>query len=293
MKTAVVTGAGGFIGGALTLSLLNRGYKVYGVDIKGEYMRRFECGQFVPVVADLSAVHLSGLISEDIDVMYYLSWGGQLGGEDLYDARLQMNNVSVAAESCEDACHFSKKFIFASSSYEAMKSESHPEYPFNVYGIAKRAAADLCASIAARNGMGYSKAILTNTYGVGDRSKKAVNTIILAMLNGLPLKLVKGNRPNDWVYIDDTVRGLVKIHENGKSYETYYLGHKEISTFKEKILEMGSVLCPGREFIFGEMIEETYVDYGEIMRSANIEFGAVSDFKESILKTADWVKNNL
>lgn len=292
MKTAVVTGASGFIGGALTQRLLEGGYTVYGVGRKSEYLRRFDNEQFIPVVADLSEKRLSDLIARDVDVFYYLSWGGTLGGKDLYDVRLQMDNAAVAAAVCEDAAQFAKRFIFVSSSYESMKNEHHPQYPFNVYGIAKHAAADICASVCMRAGVEYNKVILTNTYGVGDRSKKAVNTIITAMLSGSALKLVQGDRPNDWMYIDDTVSGLVAAYERGVPFESYYLGHKEITTFREKILAMGQALCAERTFAFGEMPEETFIDYEELRCavSEKLMLERADDFQESIQKTAAWLE---
>lgn len=292
MKTAIVTGAGGFIGGALSKELLNSGYKVYGADIKDEYLEplcRFD--KLVPVAVDLSTENLSDKIPEKADIMFYLSWGGSLGGKDLYDVELQTNNIKTAAKVCEDSAKICKKFIFASSSYEHMKSSDTKDFPINIYGIAKRAAGDICAQISSQSGIEYSKAVLTNTYGIGDRSKKAVNTIINAMQNGLPLKLVEGNNPNDWVYIDDTVKGLIHVAEQEKAYKEYYLGHKNISTFKDKIIGMGEVICPERQFIFGEMPENTYIDYTELTEKIPAGFECQSDFRESIMKTANWLKS--
>ena len=292
MKTAIVTGAGGFIGGALTKELLNSGYKVYGADVKAEYLEplcRFE--NFVPVAVDLTSERLSDKALETADVLFYLSWGGSLSGKDLYDVELQTNNIKTSVRVCEDSAKICKKFIFISSSYEHMKSNDTGDFSVNTYGIAKRAAGDICAQICSKDGTEYVKAVLTNTYGVGDRSKKAVNTIINAMQNGLPLKLVEGNNPNDWVYIDDTVNGLIHIAEQGEAFKEYYIGHKKISTFKEKILDMGKVICPERQFTFGELPENTYIDYTELTEKIPEDFECRSDFKESIMKTANWLKS--
>ena len=292
MKTAIVTGAGGFIGGALSKELLNLGYKVYGADLKAEYLELLcENKNFVPIAIDLTCEALSNKIPEKVDIMFYLSWGGSLGGKDLYDIELQTNNIKTAAKVCEDSAKICKKFIFISSSYEHMKSETTGDFSVNTYGIAKRAAGDICAQISSQSGIEYSKAVLTNTYGIGDRSKKAVNTIINAMQNNLQLKLVDGNNPNDWVYIDDTVKGLIHIAEQGKPYSEYYIGHKSISTFREKITDMGAAICPDRSFSFGEMPENTYIDYTQLTEEIPEDFECQLDFKESIMKTANWLKS--
>ena len=55
MKNAIVTGAGGFIGGALTKNLLEKGVMVYGVDISEDKMSDYaDHKNFIPVTADFS-----------------------------------------------------------------------------------------------------------------------------------------------------------------------------------------------------------------------------------------------
>ena len=55
MKKVIITGAGGFIGGALTKYLLEKGVTVYGVDISDEKFSAYSDHEtFIPVVADFS-----------------------------------------------------------------------------------------------------------------------------------------------------------------------------------------------------------------------------------------------
>ena len=294
MKTAVVTGAGGFIGGALTKKLLENGVKVYGVDISEKIYCVFnEYENFIPLKTDLSIEKLSDKIHEKIDVLFYLSWGGKLSGNDLYNYSLQLDNVNTAVKNCEDSSEFCKHFIFAASSYELMVKEQI-EIPINIYGIAKKTAADICASVAYRNNMDFNKAILTNTFGVGDRSDKTVNTIIKAMIYNRQLKLVDGKHKNDWVYIDDTVNGLISIADKGINLKNYYIGHSDITTFKEKINIMKTLLCPNRQLAFGEINEDTYVYYSGFDLNAlynDTGFECKCDFKESIMRTAEWLRS--
>ena len=263
MKKAIVTGAGGFIGGALTKELLKRGYKVYGVD-------------------------------SNVDVMFYLAWGGALKGADLYNTELQINNIKAAVNTLDNIKDKCSHFIFCASSYEYMRDINGNNIAINIYGSAKKAAAEMCASIAYRNNIYFNKIILTNTFGVGDKSDKAVNTIIRTMLKNGKLNLVKGDNRNDWVYIDDTVNGIISSAEKGKSFRDYYIGHRVISTFKENITAMRNILCPNMSLDFGGMNEDTFVDYDLIDLDAlynDTGFECSADFEESIKKTAEWLKN--
>lgn len=295
MKKAIVTGAGGFIGGALTELLLSEGWKVYGVDIKPIAADRFS-GDFTPVCVDLRGASFPIYLPEPVDVVFNLALIGSMKSPDIFDAGLQTENISAAVSLYEKLSPLCHRFLFVSSTYERMREMGSLNIPVCPYGIGKKAAADLCAAIALRKGRGFVKVVLTNTYGVGDRSDKAVNTMIQRMLNKEPLRLVEGTNRNDWMYIDDTVKGLLAAAEKGRNYQEYYIGHRAISTFREKLTVMRDALCPDTELNFGSMPENTYIDYDAFDLDAlyrDTGFECTADFKESILKTAAWVKNNL
>ena len=295
MKTAIVTGAGGFIGGALTERLLQEGYAVYGVDINEAALRRF-AGQpsFFPVCEDLENPEIASRLPQRADAIFHLALKGTMGAKDRGDADLQISNISSAVHFCGTVIDRCERFIFCSSSYEFLRDKKDQRIPMCFYGAAKRAAADMCANIAYHGGKEYNKVIFTNTFGVGDRSNKAVNTIIRRMLHREPLTLVEGSDRNDWTYIDDTVEGLMAVLEKGKPFQTYYIGHREITTFREKITVMRDVLCPEMNLVFGTMPEDSCVHYDEIDLDAlyrDTGFECRSDFRESILKTANWLQS--
>ena len=295
MKTAIVTGAGGFIGSALTERLFRAGYAVYGVDINETALRRL-AGQpsFIPVCEDLENPEIASRLPQRADVVFHLALKGTMGAKDRGNADLQISNISSAVHFCRAVIDQCEHFIFCSSSYEFLRDKKDKRVPRCFYGTAKHAAADMCANIAYGGGKKFNKVIFTNTFGVGDRSNKAVNTIILRMLHSEPLTLVEGNERNDWTYIDDTVEGLMAVLEKGKPFRTYYIGHREITTFREKIIAMRDVLCPEMELAFGTMSEDFCVNYDEIDLDAlyrDTGFECRSDFRESILKTANWLNS--
>lgn len=292
MKTAIVTGAGGFIGGALTGKLLEKGITVYGVDIREIPPNRYGGGReqrFIPVCADMS----EGLpeVAEHVDAVFHLANGGQWW-KHLNDPEFQIESIKTAVRSLQAISDRCDRFIFCGSTYEYMRSVGERQIEASIYGIAKRATAQMCAALAQRKGIGFNKVILTNTFGVGDKSDKAVNTIVGKMLDREPLSLVEGHNRNDWMYIDDTVDGLIAVAERGIDCRNYYIGHRKITTFQEKLIAMRDLLCPGMELKFGTMAENTYIDYDAIDLDVLYEdtgFEAKTEFADAIRRTAAWV----
>ena len=75
MKTAIITGVGGFIGSHLCNRLLNDGVKVYGVDVTAAAHERFRHPCYVPITASFTDYYsLHELINEPIDVFFHLAF---------------------------------------------------------------------------------------------------------------------------------------------------------------------------------------------------------------------------
>lgn len=295
MKKVIITGATGFIGGALAKKLLSDGVTVYGIDIDAKRLEQMkQYGDFIPVVADFSKYDkLSEMITDkDIDVFYHFAWAGKLGGQDLYDYKLQISNTLAACKSCEFACSINvKRFVFISSSYQFMVDNKTNSTNSNIYGIEKNSAQLLCKAICYTHNAEFIGAILTNTYGNGDYSKKAVNTFIRKLLNNENLDLITGEYQNDWMYIDETVRGLIYVGCTQYEKEEIYIGHSDISTFKEKLIIMKKVLNSESELNFGCYQDNAHVDYKKLIpiciNQAEIK---MQNFEEYINLTAKWIK---
>ncbi len=296
MSKVIVTGAGGFIGSAVVKTLLDKDAAVFGIDIDKNKLTQFEhYKNFTPIVADFSIYNtLDKLISDrQFDLFIHLAWAGSFGGEDYYNYKLHNKNIDAVCEACEiSAKLLVKRFVFCGSSYQSMISDS-AVFPVNYYGIIKRAAADYCMAMCGKNGVECNIAILTNTYGVGDTSQKAVNTFLKKLMNNEDLFLIVGDKCNDWVYISDTVSGIIAVSESPYSFKQYYVGHRNISTFKEKLIAMKDILHSKSELKFGEYKDETFVNYTDFDLDAlynDTGFECKSNFRESILKTAEWLK---
>lgn len=296
MRTAVITGSSGFIGTALTKALLQRGYIVYGIGTSKKRLDQFQQEKhFYPIIASFDQYkEIDQIVPPGIDVFFHLANKGELRGNDLLDVALQIENISGACKACEMAILLkSKRFVFVSSSYQYMRNIKSNQFD-NIYGRAKLAAEQLCGALLANSNTKFYIAVLSNTFGVGDYSSKAVNTMLKKLLNKEDLNLISGTRKNDWVYIDDTVEGLIALGEKANKQGKYYIGHLNIPIFKNIIIEMRDIISPNSNLYFGKYEETSYVDYSELdarVLKKETGFECHCDFRKSILQTVDFIKH--
>ncbi len=304
MKTAIVTGAGGFIGGALTELLLNKGVTVYGVDISERALARHSGkANFHPVVADFTKYdHLHEMICDDVDVFYHFAWQGVFG-EPFKDYRLQLSNAASAGDAITEAVQIGcKKFVFAGT-YNEIEVADHldmsgqsPRYTC-IYSAAKTAAEIVCKTIAANSGIEYSAGLTAMSYGQNNRSMMLANVVLKQLVRGESPRLIEGNIPYDFIYIDDIARAFYAIGERGVHLRSYYVGHRTLRTFRAYVTDIGQIVAPGVPLLFGAYPDDnssrnySKIDLDALYRDTGFE--CTADFRESILKTAAWVKENL
>lgn len=301
MKTAVVTGAGGFIGSALTRNLLNKDINVYGVDISENMLSQFNNNdKFIPIVADFTKYkNLSELLKGCcIDVFYHFAWQGVFG-EAFKDYALQLDNAKHACEAMEQAIKMDcKKFVLAGTYNEfeiinfLNSKEFQPRYTC-IYSGAKTVAEIMCKTLAYNNGIEYSAGLIAMAYGENNRSMMLPNVVISQLLKGIQPKLIKGDNLYDLIYIDDIAEAFYSIGMYGKNLKSYYVGHRKLTTFKELMTEVGKIVAPNIELKFGEYVDTDNKDYSIIDTEALYEdtgFECKADLRESIINTAEWIR---
>ncbi len=301
MKTAIVTGAGGFIGGAVTALLLDKGVTVYGVDVSEKFLERHRGREnFHPVIADFTRYgQLHESIPAGTDVFYHFAWQGVFG-DAFRDHRLQLSNASYAADAASEAAKMGcKKFVFAGT-YNELEVANHfdmsgktPRYTC-IYSASKAAAEIICKTIAANSGMEYSAGLTVMAYGEKNRSMMLPNVVMKQLLRGESPKLIKGDIPYDMIYIDDIARAFYAIGEAGVNLRSYYVGHRTLRTFREYLEEIGAIVAPEVPLMFGAYPDDNSSrNYDLIDREAlynDTGFECRADFNESIQKTAEWLK---
>lgn len=299
MKKIVVTGATGFIGGALTRKLLLAGKKVYAIDISREKLEELkQYGDVECIVAGFDD-YKNLEINDEIDVFYHFAWNGVFG-ESFKDYEKQLLNTKYSCDALSAARRIgAKKFVFAGTNneFEVQKymSKEYFEPRFTcIYATAKFATEMICKTLAYNYGIEYNAGLIAMVYGEGNKSRMLSNVIIENLIDNKRPKLVEGNNLYDMIYIDDVAEAFYCIGEKGVNMKSYYIGHRHLKTFKEIIMEIRDILNPKMELIFGEFKDNLDMDYNLVNLEAlyhDTGFECKADFKQSILKTAQWLKN--
>jgi nucleoside-diphosphate-sugar epimerase len=259
-KTALVTGAAGFIGSHLTEALLDRGYRVRGVDMFTTYYPRYFKKANVEAIGprdefefyevDLRTADLE-FLAEDIDIVFHqaaqagvrASWG------DEFDLYLQ-HNVQVTQRLLEYfKDHPVSKFVYASSSSvygEAvslpMKETDRPQ-PYSPYGVTKLAAEHLCRLYTRNYGVPTVSLRYFTVCGPRQRPDMAFHKLIRAMLKGDEFHVYgEGDQTRDFTYVGDAVAANIAAGEAGRPGEVYNIGGGARVSLKEAIAMLESVL---------------------------------------------------
>ncbi len=300
MTRAIVTGATGFIGRALTEKLLEQGTEVWAVVRDGRKLDDIKNENLHIVEADFSEYpHLAEKINiRGFDVCFHLAWNGTWGAP-FRDYALQLQNAKAACDMVAQAAKLScERFILTSTIVQLeaqryMLSDEGTPRVSCIYGAAKNTAALLCRIQAGQMGVGWNTAVLSSVYGAGDRSGMIENVLIKSFLAGKTPKLATGENLYDCTYVDDVVSGLIAIAEKGALNKTYYVGHREMQTFRQIVCRMRDALAPDMELQFGEYPDGAPIDYSLIDMDAlynDAGYEPAISMEEGVRRTAEWIQ---
>lgn len=305
MRKVIITGASGFIGKALTKKLLDEGTFVFAVVrnksklfefIHYDNLKIIECE-----MKDYKKLY-EKIKDKNFDVFFHLAWDG-VWGDSFLDYSKQLKNINFSCDAFASATNLiCKKFVFMSTvgRYEVCEYINKDIMDLRVstiYGMSKLTTEIFLKTLANKN-----KDISLNivcpaiVYGENNNSGMLPNVLIKNFMENKQPKLVEGNFLYDWIYVEDVVDGCVKVGNLGKKGKRYYLGHRKLKNFKDIVLGVRDILAPDLELKFGDYPDSDVIDYSKIDLDAcyiDTGFEVKSDFKDSILKTVEWIKKDL
>ena len=298
---AIVTGANGFLGKTLVNALLESGYFVLAFDI------RFDDSLLSnPNVSCLNVLNKTiDEIENDIekapyDCFFHLAWAGT-SGQVRADYNVQLNNIKLTCDYVKVCKNIGcKRFIYASSinemeTYEYLQSDDIIPSGGYIYGTGKLAAHLMGETVAKMNEVEFIPVIITNIYGVGEKSARMIYTSIKKLLNNEHCSFTAGYQLYDFIYLTDAINSIVEIAKKGKPFNRYYIGSGEPKPLREFLIKMRDIVNPDAEIGLGDIpfdgkdISYNQFDLKKVERDTGYR-NKVS-FEQGIKMTADYIRN--
>ena len=237
-RTALVAGAGGFIGHHMVSYLKSLGYWVRGADIKLPEFEESHADEFE--LADLRRWDDCRKVTREVDEVYQLAADmGGIGYITAYRADVARNNVLINSHMLEAAAEIGvSRYFFSSSAciYPMSLQESedvtplkeedaYPAEPEEGYGWEKLYAEKLCQYYTEEGKLDTRVARFHNVYGPvgtfeGGREKAPAaicRKVALASDGGEIEVWGDGMQTRSFMYVGDCVEGIYRIAQSDHS----------------------------------------------------------------------------
>ena len=255
-KTAIVLGAGGFIGGHLVKRLKEEGYWVRGVDIKNNEYHNY-ADEFV--IGDLTDVNVvKSVITENADEVYQLA--ADMGGA-LYiftgqnDANVMHNSALINLNVVHECLKKKVKKVFYSSSacaypeYNQMdpnnpkcaEKDAYPAEPDSEYGWEKLFSERLYLAYNRNHKLDVRIARFHNIFGPcgtykggKEKAPAAMCRKALETSDGAELEVWgDGLQTRSFLYIDECVEAVMRFMKQDEFLGPVNIGSEEMVSINE------------------------------------------------------------
>jgi GDP-D-mannose 3',5'-epimerase len=314
MKSALVTGAGGFIGGHLVKKLKAEGYWVRGVDIKTPEFAKSHADEFM--VQDLREQAACDLaVSVDgrpVDEVYNLA--ADMGGMGFIhsaeceimrnSALININMIHAAAGGRVGRYFFSSSVCIyrdmAPGEPALFESDAVPANPDNEYGWEKLYAERMAEAYGRRFGLPVRIARFQNCYGpegtwTGGREKApaAISRKVAEAPDGGSIEVWgNGTAIRSYTFVDDMVDGIYTLMQSDLEGPTN-IGSDEYVSVKELVDTVTSVS--------GKDLEVRYIEGPVGVQSRNFSHARIHSLGwkarfsllDGIRETYPWVEQQV
>jgi dTDP-glucose 4,6-dehydratase len=155
-------------------------------------------------------------------------------------ARAYWQNLEGEAKQAFRFHHISTDEVYGTLGESGLFTEETAYQPNSPYSASKASSDHLVRAWHHTYGLPVVTTNCSNNYGPYQFPEKLIPVIILNARAGKPLPVYgQGNNIRDWLYVDDHVRALLRVLEQGRVGETYNIGgHNEKTN-----LEVVKTIC--------------------------------------------------
>ena len=255
MKSAIVTGATGFIGSWLTQDLLDQNYSVT-VIVRNQCRLlpeiRENCKIVEKTLLDVKPEDLS-----ECDVFFHLAWNG-VAPDKKNSLDIQLENIKGSLNVLESANVAGCNLFQATGTVaeyalcDNVMDLAARQTPNDFYGAAKVSSHYFMEVRARQLNQPFIWSIIPSTFGERRIDSNIVTYTIKTLLNGE--KPVYGNLEQMWdfLYVKDVVRALRLIGEKGIPGKIYGIGSGQYKPLRSFIEEIRDIIDPELSLGIGE-----------------------------------------
>lgn len=315
MKTVLVTGAAGFIGSNLTHALLERGYRVVGIDnfddtydplFKEANIAPFQgSGDFKLERIDIRDAGALKAVFEAEKPSYVIHLAAKADTRKAVDTPRIYTSVNIdgtlnVLEVCrenpvENLVIASSSSVYGNSSRVPFTEEEPADRPLSPYGATKRAIEHLAYTYYHNFNMNITCLRYFNAHGENNRPNMVPYIWAEKLLRGEEIEISgDGSRKRDYTYVGDIVRATVLAMEKPLGFEVINIGNNtpvslnELLAAFEKIIGIKAKVKSRPSH--GASVEVTYADVSKAKKLLNWE--PQTSLEEGLTKLVAWFRAN-
>lgn len=317
MKTALVLGAGGFIGGHMVKRLKSEGYWVRGADKKLHEYSHTDNDFFLADLTSQSDVR--NVINQQFDEVYQLA--ADMGGAgyintNLYDADVMYNSATInlnVLHRCKEmnikkvffsssACVYNEELQSTNVNPDCRESSAYPAHPDSEYGWEKLFSERLFHAYNRQHGMQNKVARFHNIfgpYGTWDGGKEkfpaAVCRKIAKANDGDEIEIWgDGEQTRSFLYIDDCIEGVRRLMNSETFHGPVNIGADQMISINDTVDLVAQIA--------GKTIRKKHIDGPTGVRGRNsnnelieekLNWRPSQNLKEGLKETYQWINFNV
>lgn len=229
------------------------------------------------------------------DAIAHMAWRG-VGGADR-NSPIQAENVLDAVDLVQLAVHVgAKAFVGAGSQaeygpYQRVISESDQTNPTTLYGMAKRAAGEMCGLLAAEKGLRFTWLRIFSTYGPKDADYWLIPSFIRTLRSGQRMALTKAEQRWGFLHVRDAADAFKLAVTSDKAHGLYNVGSPDAPLLRDTMQTLRSLVNPAAELGFGDVPyrpDQVMVLQADVARLTRLGWAPKVTLEDGLAETVRW-----